>query len=292
MSGKIDRLRQAKKFRNATSRSSGRRANDAYRVREHLTEAEMDKLLDALKRNRHGHRDWLIGLIIYRHGLRVSEACDLRWDDIDLPKRTIIVRRLKGSTDSVHYLERDELNGLKLLHRQQQADGIKAAYVFINERGQPFGRMGIGRMIRAGRGKPLDCRSRSMSTCCGIRLDTHWRPGEWTHGGSSTSSAMPRSPTPCATPPCRRSRSRTSGGAPEGDEINEKRNQWMEGLNSSYSFNSLRCHGTGARPQSTGDRRYTRGGNLVCDAGYARLGTTVMGRYGPGPWPSLILQLR
>ena len=61
----------------------------------------MDKLLAALKRNRHGHRDWLIGLIIYRHGLRVSEACDLRWDDIDLPKRTIIVRRLERSTDSV-----------------------------------------------------------------------------------------------------------------------------------------------------------------------------------------------
>jgi type 1 fimbriae regulatory protein FimB len=67
----------------------------------------MDKLLAALKRNRHGHRDWLVGRIVYRHGLRVSETCDLRWDDIDLPKRTIIVRRLKGSTDSVHYLERD-----------------------------------------------------------------------------------------------------------------------------------------------------------------------------------------
>jgi site-specific recombinase XerD len=61
------------------------------------------------------------------------------------------MRRLKGSTDSVHYLERDEVNGLKLLHRQQQADGTKAAYVFNNERGQPFGRMGIGRMVeRAG----------------------------------------------------------------------------------------------------------------------------------------------
>ena len=128
MSAKVVRLRQAKIVRNATSRTKGRRGNDAYRIREHLTEAEMNKLLAALKRNRHGHRDWLIGLIIYRHGLRVSEACDLRWDDIDLPKRTIIVRRLKGSTDSVHYLERDEVNGLKLLHRQQQANGIKAAY--------------------------------------------------------------------------------------------------------------------------------------------------------------------
>ena len=83
----------------------------------------MDKLLAAPKGQ--PAQDWLIGLMIYRHGLRVSEACDLRWDDIDLPKRTIIVRRLKRSTDSVHYLERDEVNGLKLLQRQQQADGIK-----------------------------------------------------------------------------------------------------------------------------------------------------------------------
>ena len=145
MSGKVVRLRKAKKYRSATSGSKGRRGNDAYRVREHLTEVEIDKLLATLRRNRHGHRDWLIGLVIHRHGLRVSEACDLRRDDIDLPKRTIAVRRLKRSTDSVHYLERDEVNGLKLLQRQQKADGIKGAYVFINERGQPF--VGIGRMI-------------------------------------------------------------------------------------------------------------------------------------------------
>ena len=79
MAGKIVQLREAKKYRNATSRPKGRRENDVYRVREHLTEAEMDKLLGALKRNRHGHRDGLVGLIIYRHGLRVSEACDLRF---------------------------------------------------------------------------------------------------------------------------------------------------------------------------------------------------------------------
>ncbi|MGC2825854.1 MAG: tyrosine-type recombinase/integrase, partial [Pseudolabrys sp.] len=122
----------------------GRKTNKAYRTREHLTESEMGKLLAALAANRHGHRDWLIGLLIYRHGLRVSEACDLRWDDLDLPKRTITVRRLKGSTDSVHYLERDELTGLRRLQREQEP---KTAYVFVNERGQLFGRMGIGRMI-------------------------------------------------------------------------------------------------------------------------------------------------
>jgi site-specific recombinase XerD len=131
----------------AVMRPVGRKANAAYRVREHLTEGEMTKLLAALKANRHGHRDWLIGLLIYRHGLRVSECCDVRWDDLDLGKRTIAVRRLKGSVDSAHYLERDEVTGLKRIQREQ----AKSAYVFANERGQPFGRMGIARMIeRAG----------------------------------------------------------------------------------------------------------------------------------------------
>jgi hypothetical protein len=44
-----------------------------------------------------------------------------------------------------HYLERDELAGIKLLRRQQEAKGIKSAYVFINERAEPFRRMGIAR---------------------------------------------------------------------------------------------------------------------------------------------------
>jgi integrase len=113
-----------------------RRANAEYRVREHLTEAEVAKLLAALRGNRHGPRDWLIGLMIYRHGLRVSEACDLRWDDIDLAARTIVIRRLKGSRDSTHYLERDELAGLRRLPR-------KGAYVFVND-APPFLRLRPG----------------------------------------------------------------------------------------------------------------------------------------------------
>lgn len=60
----------------------------------------------------------------------------------------LYVRRLKGSDDSANYLERDELAGLKRLQREQEP---KSAYVFVNERGQPFGRMAIGRMIERAR---------------------------------------------------------------------------------------------------------------------------------------------
>lgn len=57
----------------------------------------------------------------------MSEACDLRWDDVDLTKRTITFRRLKGSDDSRHYLERDELAGLKALQRGYAAKGRRAS---------------------------------------------------------------------------------------------------------------------------------------------------------------------
>jgi integrase len=70
ISATVVRFKQGRKQRNATS-SKGRQGNEVYRVREHLTEAEIEKLLAALKQNRYGRRDWLIGLLIFRHGLRV-----------------------------------------------------------------------------------------------------------------------------------------------------------------------------------------------------------------------------
>jgi hypothetical protein len=41
--------------------------------------------------------------------------------------------------------------------------------------------------VMNGLARLLGCHSRFTSTCCGVRRDTHWRPGEWIHGGSSTS---------------------------------------------------------------------------------------------------------
>jgi hypothetical protein len=67
-------------------------------------------------------------------------------DGLDIPGFLLRRRRLKGSVDSSHYLDRDELAGIKLLRRQQDARGIKSAYLFVNERAEPFRRMGIARI--------------------------------------------------------------------------------------------------------------------------------------------------
>ena len=53
-----------------------RRPNSEFRSREHLTETEVEKLIEAAKDNRYGHRDATMILVAYRHGLRASEICD------------------------------------------------------------------------------------------------------------------------------------------------------------------------------------------------------------------------
>ena len=52
-----------------------RRPNADLRTREHLTEAEVERLIDAAKRNRHGHRDATMVLMAYRHARR-NQAAD------------------------------------------------------------------------------------------------------------------------------------------------------------------------------------------------------------------------
>jgi integrase len=60
-----------------------RRRNGDIRTREYLTEAEVEKLMNAAKGNRYGHRDSSMVLVAYRHGLRASELVDLRWEQVE-----------------------------------------------------------------------------------------------------------------------------------------------------------------------------------------------------------------
>src|ERR1700676_4209273 len=58
-----------------------RRPNHDTRTREYLTPTEMEALLDASVSGRYGQRDRTLVLLMYRHGLRVSEAINLRWEN-------------------------------------------------------------------------------------------------------------------------------------------------------------------------------------------------------------------
>ena len=133
---------------NRTVTTPRRKPNSVYRTREHLTGAEVDRLIDAAKANRWGHRDATMILVAFRHGLRSSELVDLRWDQIDFTHAVLHVRRAKKGTPATHPVVGDEMRALRKLQREQDP---KSPFVFTSERGSPFTTAGFARMVeRAG----------------------------------------------------------------------------------------------------------------------------------------------
>jgi integrase len=112
--------------------------------RQYFTLSELGKLIGAARKGRYGHRDATLILIMARHGLRVTEAVDLQWDQIDFTRAHLHVRRLKGGIASVHPIQGDELRALRELRRQWSG-----AFVFTSERGGPMTRSNVNKMVEA-----------------------------------------------------------------------------------------------------------------------------------------------
>jgi integrase len=118
--------------------------NGNLRTREYLTEAEVERLMAAARKNRWAQRDATMILVAYRHGLRSSELVDLRWDQVDFRTASLHVRRVKQGSPSTHPILGDELRALRRLQREQEP---KSSFVFTSERGSPFTTAGFARMI-------------------------------------------------------------------------------------------------------------------------------------------------
>jgi integrase len=110
--------------------------NQDVRPREHLRPEEMERLIDAAKcSGRYGARDALLLLMMFRHGLRVSEAINLRWSDIDWELANIYIRRLKKGNPSTHPIYPDEMRQLRVFKKQVKD---KSPWIFMSERGAPL----------------------------------------------------------------------------------------------------------------------------------------------------------
>jgi integrase len=147
-----------------------RKPNAEYRSREHLTEREVERLTEAVKGNRQGHRDATMVLLAFWHGLRVAELVDLRWEQTDLENALLHVRRLKNGSPATHPLTGRELRALRRLQREQEP---KSPFIFISERGAPFSKRGFQAMLeRAGKtaGFEMKIHPHMLRHACGFKL--------------------------------------------------------------------------------------------------------------------------
>ena len=147
-----------------------RRPNAEIRTREFLTETEIERLIAAAKSNRWGHRDATMIVVAYRHGLRVSELVDLRWDQIDFPGAVLHVRRVKRGSPATHPIRGDGLRALRKLQREQEP---RSPFVFTSERGSPFSTSGFAKLVeRAGEaaGLGFPAHPHMLRHACGFAL--------------------------------------------------------------------------------------------------------------------------
>ena len=147
-----------------------RQANLATRTREYLTPDEVDRLVAAAgDSGRHANRDQTLLTVMYRHGLRVSEAVSLRWDQVDLKAGMLHVNRLKNGVPSTHPLRGPELRRLRQL-RRDYPDG---PYLFVSERGGPMTSSNVRKLVaKAGQvaGLPFPAHPHMLRHACGYKL--------------------------------------------------------------------------------------------------------------------------
>ena len=141
--------------------------------RKHLTQREVDRLRDATKGTRNEARDNCLIMLMFRHGLRVSEAIGLQLSQVDVESRQLHVARLKKGLSTTHPLRVDEIKAIKawLAIRAKMKPETEA--FFVSERRSSMNRKTAWLAIKTYgelAGLPLPTHPHQLRHACGYAL--------------------------------------------------------------------------------------------------------------------------
>lgn len=126
-----------------------------------FTVDEIEKLLRHCRTTRRsGARDFAVIMLLFSTGLRATELCSLRPDDIDRVQQLVTIRRGKGGKFRVVPLGRPVEKALdRYLKVRKAAPGVDALFTTIS--GQPLTRNNLYATLRWRGG------------CCGVAVNPH-----------------------------------------------------------------------------------------------------------------------
>lgn len=122
-----------------TNRRNGQSTtvDEHERSRDFLSRAEVDQLITGAKQSRNPERNQLLILMLFRHGLRISEALNLRTDQMNLGEARLWIERLKGSLSTEHPINGDEL---RMIRRYLRTRDDNLPWLFVSDRMQQMTR--------------------------------------------------------------------------------------------------------------------------------------------------------
>jgi type 1 fimbriae regulatory protein FimB len=143
--------------------------------RKHLTTREVEQVIAATKGRRHEARDRCLLLLMFRHGLRVSEACGLKLSQVDIDSQLLHVKRMKNGISTTQPLHIDDVEAcqewlsarlLLIAHPDEQS-------FFLSQKGRQLSRGMAWHIVRqcgeAAR-LPLKIHPHKLRHACGYAL--------------------------------------------------------------------------------------------------------------------------
>jgi len=173
---KINTLKRGKTggpARGQTSAGNTGRGLAEISDRKHLTSREVERLIEATKGRRNEIRDRCLLLLMFRHGLRVSEACGMKLDQVDTESRVLHVARLKGGLSTTHPLRGDELRAISAWLKERARMKPAGKAFFVSEQRKPLHRSTVNLLMETyskAASLPLLAHPHMLRHACGFAL--------------------------------------------------------------------------------------------------------------------------